>query len=253
MNKNVIVTVLIIVIFVLGVALGGVCVLLYNANKGKDDIGQVGNNMPNTNNAVANINNNQVNNIINNNENNTISGSTTIETTVANNQTISIFNKILNPNNDPNYSDNGDLVSCYSIYEGDGSDIVLTLTYDGKVTIYAGENSVDENAGMKLNANTNYEITGFPKKVADIFLGYYGQSVNYPIAFFILEDGTVWYLDTKSFMINGNTKVEGKLNGVEGVVKIKQADWHDSSGGCETVIGIKADGSFYNLINALGS
>jgi len=66
MKKNVIVTVLMIVIFILGIAFGGVCMMLYNSNKGGSDTSQLSSNTSNNSGDVAAIDSNQANTVTNN-------------------------------------------------------------------------------------------------------------------------------------------------------------------------------------------
>ena len=70
MKKNVIVTILIVIIFILGVALGVVCMFLYNVNKDKDNTNQLINNVGGQ--QKQEVNNNIVkDNIIENKNENT--------------------------------------------------------------------------------------------------------------------------------------------------------------------------------------
>ena len=84
MKKNVIVTILIVVIFVLGVVLGGICVYVYNANKDKDNTSQLSNVVNNNDNRSSNITQSEINN-------NLIDNSLTNQNTNTNEKNTSIL------------------------------------------------------------------------------------------------------------------------------------------------------------------
>lgn len=92
------------------------------------------------------------------------------------------------------------------------------------------------------------EVTGFTKKVVDVFIGGCGQGVDFPIVLFLMEDGTVEYLDSKVAIENNKFVSAGKLENVENIVRFERADaFHENIGGYITVIAIDKDGYFYDV------
>lgn len=112
---------------------------------------------------------------------------------------------------------------------------------NGKITI-----SITKDSYMN-----NYEIKGIDaNKVAEAFLLGRGQDLIYPIAFFLMKAGTVEWLDVKNAVENNDFNAEGKITNVTGVVRIVNVGVGPKNGegpGWMDIIGIKADGSFYNL------
>lgn len=107
-----------------------------------------------------------------------------------------------------------------------------------------------------------YAITNFTKKIKDVYIAGFGQSSGHETAFYVMEDGTVEYtpinnaLGEKASSSETILKSYGKINDVSGVVKIISAtDYcpNDNTciGGSYNILGIKQDGTFYNLSEIL--
>ena len=108
----------------------------------------------------------------------------------------------------------------------------------------------------------NYEITNFTKNIREVYIGGFGQSSGYETAFYVMEDGTVEYTPIMNALGNNGSSSEtimksyGKINDVSGVVKIITGTDYCLNDQCMgdgafNILGIKADGTFYNLSNIL--
>lgn len=141
--------------------------------------------------------------------------------------------------------------------------INVSLENDGKVYIFTYETKENLKSRFSLDANdaffkktsdndiTKFEITGFSKKVKDIFVNGVGQSVSYPVILFLMEDGTVEFLNTKAALTTLNFKSAGTLKDMKDVVRIRTCDAGKGPGSGRGILAIKADGSFYNVVTVL--
>ena len=93
----------------------------------------------------------------------------------------------------------------------------------------------------------NYTINNFSQEVVDIYIGGFGQSVGSETLFYLMKDGTVEYTPVKKAINYNNVISFGKLEGVQDVVKFYQAYYVVQTGGGNTMIAQKADGTFYDL------
>lgn len=234
MDKKLLIAIIVILLVVVVALMTLVIILTNNGNNlGKNDTSN-GSTL-----NISNVGNNTTQNV--SNETNTIEN-TTIGNNDTSNQNVAMkqYTNLLNSSEEGTY--------CNNTYD-EVMGLRLFLQYDGKVYFYLDDKSNFINVGMEANVDTNtdYEITGFTGKVVDTFIGISGNGITYPIAYFLMEDGTVWYLNTETFMINGNTKAQ-KDEGIEGVIRLKQANLGvPNDGGWLDIIGIKADGSYYKL------
>ena len=129
------------------------------------------------------------------------------------------------------------------------------------------------NVCTQFNAKTctgidDFSIIGFDKKIKSVYIGTIGQgNIKETILFYLMNDGTLNY--TKMFInkinengetyddINvfvdsttgGHVDITGTISNASDVIKLYQAN--TSSTGV-TVLGAKADGSFYDLGNIIG-
>ena len=101
---------------------------------------------------------------------------------------------------------------------------------------------------MKVEADKEYNIEGFDEsKVADIDIVGYGHDVTHALILFLMEDGTVYWLDAYDSFDNNNFNAE-KIPNVTNVIKIVGGSLHhNEGGGGRTVFGIRNDGTFYDL------
>lgn len=89
----------------------------------------------------------------------------------------------------------------------------------------------------------------FEKKIVDLFFGGFGQTNSGDTLFILLEDGTIEYIPIVHMFnhIQASAVSYGTIKDVNGVVKFAIADEGDGV----TTLGIKNDGSFYDLGNIL--
>ncbi len=108
-------------------------------------------------------------------------------------------------------------------------------------------------------SNTNeelsfeHEISIEKEKVADIYIGGFGQAVGLETLFFLMNDGTVEYMPIYDAIKNNNYKSYGKLEGVEKVVKFLSATGvpKEAGSGFHTVLAMRSDSSFYDLMQLI--
>lgn len=131
------------------------------------------------------------------------------------------------------------------------------LTNEGKVNIMVyevGDKDTNSFPNYKIKLNKLYAMTGFSKKVIDIYFGPYGLNVSDCVFLFLMEDGTIEYLPIEEFILNENTKSCGKLKGVENIVKIKNGsvNFRDKvgnaqGGGATTPLAISSSVEIYDI------
>jgi hypothetical protein len=122
----------------------------------------------------------------------------------------------------------------------------IKLDNSGKVYLNIDRDAKENFPKTTAPVNTNLEITGFSKKVVDVFIGEYGNGYSYPVILFLMADGTVEYLNSKYAFENNVFVSEGKISGVENIVRIEQAGAYNG-GGISTVIAIDKDGYYYDV------
>ena len=112
----------------------------------------------------------------------------------------------------------------------------------------------------------NYNVTNFSSNIKEVLLAGFGQASGYETAFYVMNDGTVEYTPIKHGLGNNGAsedtvlKSYGKINNVNDVVKLAIAtdycinsNQNCVSEGAYNVLGIKADGSFYDLSKIVSS
>lgn len=62
-----------------------------------------------------------------------------------------------------------------------------------------------------------------------------------------MKDGSIIWLNSQDAITNKDFVVEGKIPNVEDVVRIVNASSYDGIGSGITIVGVKADGTFYDL------
>lgn len=113
---------------------------------------------------------------------------------------------------------------------------------------------------LLTSSTKEYTITGFDKKIKSVFVGEVGQSITGMGIFSIMEDNTVTYVRLFEKKLVANNTIDYfftldnnqyKIRYVDEayeVIKLYQLDAHLEQGsGHVTIIGAKADGSFYDL------
>ncbi len=127
--------------------------------------------------------------------------------------------------------------------------------YDNK--LYIGISEFGELAKSTSDINVefgkSYEIKNIDvSKVSDVIIKGWGQGVDCPIVFFLMKDGTVEWLNSYQALVNKKFEAEGKITGVENVERIIRASVGGDDGpGNYTIIGIRADGTFYDLYQSI--
>lgn len=107
-----------------------------------------------------------------------------------------------------------------------------------------------------------YNVTNFTKNIKEVYIAGFGQASGYETAFYVMEDGTVEYTPIKDVLGNNGSSSEtvlksyGTITSVSGAVKVISATDYCSNdntcmGGSYNVLGIKSDGSFYDLSKIL--
>lgn len=127
---------------------------------------------------------------------------------------------------------------------------------DGKVYLTTDINNNLYNlyfSDIAKNKIENKEIEGFTKKVQEVYLAYMGNGDVQPLILFLIEDGTVEYLDSKDMLKNENYKSSGKLGDLSNIVKfvdieIKDIDKQGNEmSGARGVVAVNEDGVSYNI------
>ena len=152
----------------------------------------------------------------------------------------------------------------------DGADVgfKLTINNDKKSATLSVDWSVFRPIAQGFLHDTygdekdTYQITGFSKNIKDVYVGEMGQSHLGLTLFYLMDDGTVSYTrifvkktaadDTTYYAMNyndnGSFDISGSFEEVSEVVKLYGVQAGvPMGGGYATVIGAKADGSFYDF------
>lgn len=128
----------------------------------------------------------------------------------------------------------------------DRNGLYVKIDDNGNVYLYVTSKDSLYNSS-KMELSKEYQVTGFSGKVVDVFLGYEGQGgVDYPLILFLMEDGSVEYLNAKQAVENLDFKSNGKLNYLSNIVRFEEASIGTlSGGGYVGVVAIDSDGYSY--------
>lgn len=109
------------------------------------------------------------------------------------------------------------------------------------------------NTAVRTNITTS-------KRVKNILVGYYLDvlSVEFmedvPYIFFLMEDGTVEYIDLKTLFKNGYfsnsavpVRTKGAIKGLNDIIKLEQCNLANEEEGYSTAVAIDKTGQIYNL------
>ncbi len=111
----------------------------------------------------------------------------------------------------------------------------------------------DLSAWALTNYDTNYltvNINNFSQEVVDVITGGLSQEIGTSTIIFLMEDGTLEYIPLYKALQTGNIQSYGKLEGVEGIVKLYSVSAFPKNspiGGHYTILAQKADGTYYDL------
>ncbi len=116
-------------------------------------------------------------------------------------------------------------------------------------SIYGGE------CGGATDGTRSRVTKTFDKKIAQAFVGGFGQAAGYEVILYLMEDGTVQYTplykDVKYPPQDENQRFNsyGTLEGVEDVVSILSASSgiKEGAGWGQTIIAKRSDGNYYDL------
>lgn len=90
------------------------------------------------------------------------------------------------------------------------------------------------------------KITGFNKKVVDIYIGYFGQDIEGITYIFQMDDGTLEYSTLENMIKNVST--QGKIKQINNIIKLQRVSVAiNEGGGYSSVIAIDKDNNCYDL------
>lgn len=83
---------------------------------------------------------------------------------------------------------------------------------------------VEKESDVKIKKHFASEITGFDKKVIDVEIGCYGQTLPFVYVVFLMEDGTLEYATIENLV--KNSAVEGRVENVNNIQRLQRcATW----------------------------
>lgn len=134
-------------------------------------------------------------------------------------------------------------------------DITISLLENNKLKLYTNPESetyqmIFPNGTKESN---DQEITGFDGNVVDVFYTCFGQEAVAPKILFLMEDGTVEYIDSSEMIKNKNYKSAGKIEELSNIVRFAIVsvgfldDEGNRAGGELTTVAIDKDGYAYDL------
>ena len=135
----------------------------------------------------------------------------------------------------------------YSLATNNDINGIYLTYYDGDVNISITPDVV-KNSYNGINISNSSYTVNFNKKIADIYVDGYGQSIGHETILFLLEDGTVEYIPFY-YACNNNSFKTVKLDGVENIIRFVSgsASPVEPGGGYHTILAQKQDGTFYDL------
>lgn len=162
---------------------------------------------------------------------------------------------------------NGSEGIAYNLKNQDTSNLGLSIRLNNdkkSATITINWSKYFEVYGISITTGETreYNVTNFNKNIKDVYINGFGQWSGYETAFYIMEDGTVEYTPIKYALGNNGSssttvlKSYGQIPGVSGVVKMVIAEDYcvntsSCVGGSYNILGIKSDGSFYDISKIL--
>ena len=129
----------------------------------------------------------------------------------------------------------------------------VNITYNGDYVYIGIDSNVVRSSynGIELN-NSSYSIKS-DKKIVDIYVDGFGQSIGYETILFLMEDGTVEYIPFYYACKNDNFQ-SFKLDGVDNIIRFLSVNVHpntEGGGSGHSILAQKQDGSFYDISSML--
>ena len=148
-------------------------------------------------------------------------------------------------------------IAAEGVYEAVSSDGVDLENIGVKVTIEEGKAYVttefdkeDWISQMYSDAKEveNQEIKGFSGKPVLCFMAVAGQDINPPTLCFLMDDGTVEYVNSKDMLTSEKYEVEGKLGNLKDIVSFEYVSVSDpEGGGYVSTVAIDEEGYSYDI------
>lgn len=92
------------------------------------------------------------------------------------------------------------------------------------------------------------KITGFRSSIQEVYYGYFGNGDMMPTLFFLMEDGTVEYINAKEMIENKKYQSSGRVKDLKNIVAFADVSVTDEIGaGYRTVVAIDEDGYSYDI------
>lgn len=118
-------------------------------------------------------------------------------------------------------------------------------------TMYIDINAYNKKAVSNYVSPTNEYEYHFNKAIKDVLVYNIGQEELCPIVMYLMEDGTINYIDICNSLENGDLSSYKTIPNIDGITKLYSAAG-GSQYGISTVLAKKSDGSFYDLGYGLG-
>ena len=95
----------------------------------------------------------------------------------------------------------------------------------------------------------NQEITGFEGEPVMCFMAMAGQDINPPTLCFLMDDGSVEYVNSKDMLKSEEYQVKGQINELENIVSFEYVSVSepDGLGGYISTVAIDEDGYSYDI------
>ena len=168
-----------------------------------------------------------------------------------------ILAKLYPINSNEKYTKN--FTSSYNGIEAyiNGSDVSILLRAETAETFSGliAKSYFETNSTIRANVISK-------KEIKSLLVGFYQDSLtvefmqDIPYVFFLMEDGTVEYIDIKILLKNGyltnpakDVRTRGTIKGLENIIKLEQCNLANQEDGYATAVAIDKDGNVYNLFD----
>ena len=134
--------------------------------------------------------------------------------------------------------------------------VSVSLNDDNTVNLNITKNAYLSLTNNEVADNQTFTISNFSKRVIDVFDGTIGQDIYGETLIFLMEDGSIEYLPVRYALYRGTVQSYGKLDNVEGIVKLYSVFARgkgDVTGGGMSILAQKLDGTYYDLASILSA